>query len=175
MRIHLSLPPLLVSALLLFATGCAEKDSPGNSGTSGTSGTSGSTVNLPAQSMGQEQPLPPEKAFAVTVDALDGKTLIAQFRPAPAHYLYKSKIGFALKNSVGTALGQGIFPTGIAMSDPFFGEQEVYRQPVQITVPLVRDVSGPGKLSIVVTYQGCNERIGLCYSPIETSFDVMLP
>lgn len=41
-------------------------------------------------------PLPPELAFPLKVQVLDAKTLVAQFTPAPNHYLYKSKISFAL-------------------------------------------------------------------------------
>lgn len=120
-------------------------------------------------------PLPPEKAFPLKVEALDAKTLVAQFTPAPDHYLYKSKISFALTDATGARLNAVALPPGVARKDPFLGEQEIYRQQVQISLPLAREAGTPAKFTLVASYQGCNEKIGLCYSPIETPFEFKLP
>jgi thiol:disulfide interchange protein len=121
------------------------------------------------------EPLPPERAFPLKVDSLDQKTLLAVFTPAPDHYMYRSKIGFALKDATGVQLEAVALPPGIPKRDPFLGEQEIYRQPVQISLPLARVAGVPAKFTLVATYQGCNEKIGLCYSPIETTFEFNLP
>ncbi len=120
-------------------------------------------------------PLPPEQAFPLQIEALNAKTLVARFTPAPDHYLYKSKISFALKHAAGAQLEAAAMPAGVAKKDPFLGDQEVYRQLVQISLPLAREAGKPAKFTLVATYQGCNERIGLCYAPIETPFDFSLP
>ena len=122
-----------------------------------------------------EEPLPPEMAFPLKVEPIDAKTLVAQFTPAPEHYLYKSKITFTLKDSSGMALAPVTMPPGMPKKDPFLGDQEVYRQPTQITVPLLREAGRPARFTLVTSYQGCNERIGLCYSPIETASEFLLP
>ncbi|MDX1253540.1 MAG: hypothetical protein IDH49_15070 [Gammaproteobacteria bacterium] len=31
------------------------------------------------------------------------------------------------------------------------------------------------KITLLATYQGCNEKLGLCYSPIEKSVGLVLP
>lgn len=124
---------------------------------------------------GSTDPLPPEQAFPLKVEALDATTLLVQFTPAPDHYLYKSRISFALNGATGARLEAAAMPAGIPKKDQFLGDQEVYRQPVRISLPLAREAGKPAKFTLVATYQGCNERIGLCYSPIDTAFDFSLP
>lgn len=133
------------------------------------------SATAPATVTAVSEPLPPEQAFRIEVDALDGSKLIARFNPAPDHYLYKSRMSFALKSATGVQLDAVAMPAGVPKKDPFLGEQEVYRQPLQITVPLAREAGKPAKFTLVATYQGCNEKIGLCYPPIETPFDFSLP
>lgn len=135
------------------------------------------TPSSTPQSMagGSADPLPPEQAFPLKIEALDAKTLVAQFTPAPDHYLYKNKISFALKDAAGAQLEAAAMPAGVPKKDPFLGDQEVYRQLVQISLPLAREAGKQAKFTLVATYQGCNEKIGLCYAPIETSFDFSLP
>lgn len=137
--------------------------------------TSKTPPSAPLSAGASADPLPPEKAFPLKVEALNANTLVAQFTPAPDHYLYKSKISFALKNSTTARLGAVALPPGVSKNDPFLGEQEIYRQPVQISLPLARETGKPAQFTLVATYQGCNEIIGLCYSPIETPFEFKLP
>ena len=123
----------------------------------------------------EAEPLSPEQAFPLKVTALDSKTLLADFTPAADHYLYKTRISFVLKDASGVRLEPVLMPAGTPKQDPNFGEQEVYHQPLQIVLPLARTAGRPAKFTLVATYQGCNEKIGLCYSPIETPFDFTLP
>jgi thiol:disulfide interchange protein DsbD len=57
------------------------------------------------------------------------------------------------------------FPKGVLKIDPYFGNQEIYKQQVQVSVPFSRFDGGAHPLAIKVTYQGCAEA-GLCYPPI---------
>ena len=86
----------------------------------------------------QFEPLPPELAFSLKVDSLDQKTLRAVISPAPDHYLYKSRITFALKNATDVQLEAVTLPPGISKKDPFLGEQDIYKHPVNISLPLAR-------------------------------------
>lgn len=167
MNIDIKIPSrAIVCTLAVVALSACSDRKPGSESLSqGLVSTSPSTAGASAD------PLPPEQAFPLKVEALDGKTLVAQFTPAPNHYLYKSKITFTLKDATGARLEAVPMPAGVPKKDPFLGDQEVYRQPVQISLPLAREAGKPAKFTLVATYQGCNEKIGLCYSPIETLFD----
>jgi thiol:disulfide interchange protein DsbD len=66
-------------------------------------------------------------------------------------------------------------PRGEIKDDPAFGKVEVYRHPVQAIITLNRKNLDAGRLTLHATYQGCNEPVGVCYPPIEKSYDVTLP
>ena len=160
---------LLGTCTLLALSACSDRKQAAEPGTQAVAPASPQTTSVSAE------PLPPEQAFPLKIEATDGRTLVAQFTPAPEHYLYRSKTSFALKDATGVRLEAVKMPAGIPKKDPFLGDQEIYRQPVQISLPLAREAGKPAKFTLVATYQGCNERIGLCYSPIETTFDFKLP
>lgn len=170
MNIDIKIPSRAVVCVLaaVALSACFDKKQASEPGTQAPPSTSPSTAGASAD------PLPPERAFPLKVQAPDAKTLVAQFTPAPDHYLYKSKISFALKGATGARLEAVPMPAGVPKKDPFLGDQEVYRQPVQISLPLAREAGKSAKFTLVATYQGCNEKIGLCYSPIETAFDFNL-
>jgi thiol:disulfide interchange protein len=58
------------------------------------------------------EPLPPEKAFRIKVEAIDGKTVIATLTPAPEHYLYRKTVRFAAKDAKGVRLAGMVLPNG---------------------------------------------------------------
>lgn len=120
------------------------------------------------------QPLPPDQAFKFSVSVKGPQTLIAEFKPAKDHYIYKSKVRFAVKNASGVLIREVRLPAGEIKKDPFLGTMEVFKEAFRAEIVLDRAPKAR-KFTLVTTYQGCNEKIGLCYSPIEKSVDLMLP
>lgn len=51
---------------------------------------------------------------------------------------------------------------------------EAYKELFQTELVLNRSPKAK-KFTLLATYQGCNEKLGLCYSPIEKSVDLVLP
>ncbi|MCK5886480.1 MAG: protein-disulfide reductase DsbD N-terminal domain-containing protein, partial [Alcanivorax sp.] len=88
--------------------------------------------------------------------------------------LYKSKVIFALKNASGVMIRQVQLPAGEVKNDPFFGQMEVYHKPIQAEIILDRSPKAKS-LTLLARYQGCNEKIGVCYPPIDKSVDLELP
>ena len=117
--------------------------------------------------------LPPDLAFTLNVKAIDGNTLLADFKPAPSYYLYRDKISFSLKNSAGISIAKVTLPAGDIKTDPNFGKTEVYHQPFQARIELKREDLKAGKLTLAATFQGCSEK-GICYPPINKTFDLTL-
>tara|TARA_B100000686_G_scaffold281224_1_gene302808 strand:- start:5378 stop:7381 length:2004 start_codon:yes stop_codon:yes gene_type:complete len=121
-----------------------------------------------------EELLPPDQAFKLTIKARNGNTLIAEFEPAKNYYLYKDKISFKPKNT--EILIENIsVPKGKIKNDPTFGQTEVYYKPFQAVISLKREVPAATQFTIAATYQGCNEPIGVCYAPIEKIIKLTIP
>jgi thiol:disulfide interchange protein DsbD len=119
--------------------------------------------------------LPPDQAFQVTIHARDATTLVADLTPAKDYYLYRDRTKFRVQSPAGITIANVDLPRGEIKDDPAFGKVEVYRHPVQTIITLNRKNLDAGRLTLHATYQGCNEPVGVCYPPIEKSYDVTLP
>ncbi len=122
----------------------------------------------------EQELLPPDEAFKLSLEIRDDRTLIARLTPAKDYYLYRDKINFESK-STGIHIDQVTLPAGKMKQDPTFGQTEVYYQPLEAIISLRRDASAPEQLSLAATYQGCNEPVGVCYAPINKVNDILLP
>tara|TARA_R110002073_G_scaffold114673_3_gene251988 strand:+ start:3440 stop:5365 length:1926 start_codon:yes stop_codon:yes gene_type:complete len=123
----------------------------------------------------QQELLPPDQAFKMSIVVQDGNTLVANFEPAKDYYLYRDKIVFEPKVP-GTLIDRITLPQGKMKDDLTFGQTEVYYEPFQAIISLKREVSTTDQvLNLAATYQGCNEPIGVCYAPINKVVDLTLP
>src|SRR5687768_16542512 len=122
----------------------------------------------------EQELLPPDQAFKLKVKVQDENTLVAQFEPAKNYYLYKDKVAFKPK-STGTTIERISLPQGKMKSDVTFGQVEVFHEPFEARISLKRDTPSTDKLTLVATYQGCNELIGVCYAPINKVIELTLP
>ena len=121
-----------------------------------------------------EEPLPPDEAFKLKVFAKGSNSVVAEFTTAKGHYLYKNKTFFALRNSSGVLIKEVRLPPGEVKNDPFLGTMETYKKPFRAEIIL--DRKPPTKrLTLLASYQGCNEKIGVCYPPQQKPFDLVLP
>ncbi len=122
----------------------------------------------------EQELLPPDQAFKLTVKVRSADTLIAEFKPTKNYYLYKDKIAFK-PESKGTLIEKISLPQGKMKNDPTFGKTEVYYKPFQAVISLKREISASNQLTLAATYQGCNEPIGVCYAPIDKVIKLTLP
>ncbi|MEO7320108.1 MAG: protein-disulfide reductase DsbD [Nitrosospira sp.] len=122
----------------------------------------------------EQELLPPDQAFKLTVKIRDENTLVAQFEPAKDYYLYRNKVAFKSQNAE-TLIEKILLPQGAVKSDLTFGQVEVFHKPFEAVISLKREASSTNKLTLVATYQGCNEPIGVCYAPINKVIELTLP
>lgn len=120
------------------------------------------------------EPLPPDQAFKFKAAFKRPDTVVAEIIPAKQHYLYKNKTRFALKNASGVLIREVKLPAGEAKNDPFFGPIEVYKAPVMVEILLDRTPKAQA-FTLFASYQGCNEKLGVCYPPIEKSVEMKFP
>jgi len=98
--------------------------------------------------------LPVEKAFVVTSERLESGETQLYWQITDGYYLYQKRLKFdGLPAEQHPAL-----PEGEAHSDEFFGEQQVYRQGLELKIP----AGATGQIK--VGFQGCADA-GLCYPP----------
>ena len=105
----------------------------------------------------QDEFLPPDEAFALSVERISSDRYVAQWHIAPEYYLYRDKTSIAEQDS--THQSQYQMPAGEILEDPFFGITEVYRN--VLSVPFIAESE-----AVTLSYQGCADA-GLCY-PVQT-------
>ncbi|MDH5245960.1 MAG: protein-disulfide reductase DsbD family protein [Betaproteobacteria bacterium] len=115
--------------------------------------------------------LEPERAFALSVQAVDEKTVEVRFVIANGYYLYREKMKFAVEPAVLAAEPQ--LPPGALKDDPFFGAVETYRDRFALRLPLA-GVEPGRKVTVKAESQGCAD-VGVCYPPQVQSVTVTLP
>jgi len=98
--------------------------------------------------------LPVDKAFVFTSQRLESGETQLFWQIADGYYLYQKRLKFD-----GLPIGQQpALPQGEAHSDGVFGEQQVYRQGLELKIP----AGATGQVK--VGFQGCADA-GLCYPP----------
>ncbi|HCH25160.1 MAG TPA: protein-disulfide reductase DsbD [Oceanospirillaceae bacterium] len=116
-----------------------------------------SAESLFGQSANQH-PLPPEKAFAIGSQQVDGKLAVV-WNVADGYYLYQDKISVTL---AGTDITSGVeLPKAKLKDDPLFGSTYVYYGQLSAMLNLPQATAGE---ILTVGYQGCWEG-GVCYPP----------
>ena len=115
----------------------------------------------------------PDLAFQMKVSVKDANTILAELMPAKGYYLYRERIKFSLKDANGIAIGAVNLPTGEMKNDQIFGRTQVYKKPVLAEITLNR-TSKANAVTLVASYQGCHEKLGVCYPPIEKAVKLTL-
>jgi thiol:disulfide interchange protein DsbD len=118
--------------------------------------------------------LPPEQAFTVNVRVKDASSLVAEFTPAKGYYLYRDRISFKIAEPAAMKVAGVKLPQGEMKPDPTFGNVEVYHTPFDAIVTLERPADAVLKGRLHFSYQGCSDS-GVCYPPIDKTFDFALP
>lgn len=122
----------------------------------------------------EDELLEPDQAFKLKVSVKGPTTVVAELIPADGYYMYRDKIRFSVKDSSGVAIKTVKLPAGDIKTDKFFGRMETYKKPIQAEITLDRTPNAKN-LMLVAAYQGCHEKLGVCYPPIDKSVNLSLP
>ncbi len=114
----------------------------------------------------QQEFLPVDEAFRLTIQAISPTSVSADFQVAEGYYLYRDKIQFTTQPE--DSIESAALPSGKTKQDPYFGEVEIYETGFTATVGFSRDIAG---LTLHASYQGCAND-GICYSPVNKTFDL---
>jgi len=114
----------------------------------------GAQVNIPG----------PDEVFRLSASKSADGGIILDWAIAPDMYLYRDKVivsaspGDAEPIPVETSPGQ-------KKDDPTFGTTEVYHDAARATVSAGALAAAGSPQTVHVTYQGCAEKLGICYPP----------
>lgn len=137
------------------------------------SGAQKGLASLFSSSPKEDELVEPDQAFKLTLAAKGPSAVFADLVPAKGYYLYKDKIRFAVKNSDGVTINAVKLPAGEMKVDQIFGKTEIYRKAIPVEIGLNRTPKAKS-VTLVASYQGCHEKLGVCYPPIEKTLTVAL-
>ncbi|AIA45935.1 thiol:disulfide interchange protein precursor [Serratia sp. FS14] len=106
---------------------------------------------------GGSQFVPVDRAFAFDFKQ-QGSQVTLNWQIRPGYYLYRQQIKLVPQQAT---LGAFTLPEGLSHKDEFFGEVAIFKQQLNLQVPLQQAAANA---SLSVTYQGCAEA-GFCYPP----------
>ncbi len=123
-------------------------------------------------SINEDDLLPVEEAFALSLEADADARLRLRFEIAEGYYLYRHRTALsALSGEV--EIGELELPAGTAYTDEFFGDVETYRGVLDASAPLLRSATAQ-TAEFEVRYQGCAD-VGVCYPPERQRLRVAVP
>ncbi|MGP2925562.1 protein-disulfide reductase DsbD [Serratia bockelmannii] len=106
---------------------------------------------------GGSQFVPVDQAFTFDFKQ-QGNQVTLNWQIRPGYYLYRQQIKLVPQQAT---LGAFTLPEGLSYKDEFFGEVAIFKQQLNLQVPLQQAAANA---SLSVTYQGCAEA-GFCYPP----------
>lgn len=117
--------------------------------------------------------LPVDSAFALTALIEANTNIVLMWNMPPGYYLYKKSL--VVETSANTQPLTLTLSVGVTLSDEFFGDVEVYFDKLLLSLPLSQfDPTENGTIDLLVTYQGCAEKL-YCYPLMQKNVSLMLP
>jgi thiol:disulfide interchange protein DsbD len=121
---------------------------------------------------GEPDILKPEQAFRYTISATADE-IVVRWRIEPAHYLYRERMSYESRTP-GITLGSAVIPAGTPHNDEYFGQMHIFRDQLEVRLPVSDRPPGAVSLTLAIKSQGCAD-IGLCYPPQLWLANVELP
>ncbi|NWG86589.1 MAG: protein-disulfide reductase DsbD [Hydrogenophilaceae bacterium] len=122
---------------------------------------------------GEPELLPADQAFKLSLSPAGNNAVTARFDLAKSYYLYRDKIKFSVVSPANVKVAGVDLPQAEEKTDPNFGKMFVYHDDLTATVRLEGLPATGGAVKLKASYQGCSEK-GVCYPPIDKSFDLNL-
>jgi len=114
----------------------------------------------------QTEFLPVDEAYQLSVIGDGKQQALLQWLIAPNYYLYRHAFAAKARTANGNVDLTLAIPDGLAKTDEFFGDVEVYYGAVDASLALAEAAE---LIELSITYQGCADA-GLCYPPETKTF-----
>lgn len=130
-------------------------------------------LGLVPWALAEEEFLEPDQAFRLSAEAAGENAVRVRWEIADGYYLYQSKLGFQ-STTEGISIGEPTLPAAETKEDEFFGQVQIYRDRLEIQLPVERSPGAPNRLTLEARSQGCADA-GLCYPPRRQQLEIELP
>ncbi|WP_414470936.1 protein-disulfide reductase DsbD [Microvirga sp. M2] len=111
----------------------------------------------------------PDEVFRLNVSKGSDGSVNLGWSIAPDMYLYRDKVIVSTADSKQVPVETG---PGQPKDDPTFGETEVYHDAAHAIVTAAALEAAGSPQILRVTYQGCADKLGICYPPVTKSVDL---
>jgi thiol:disulfide interchange protein DsbD len=126
-------------------------------------------LTLSAPGFAEEEFLEPEDAFRLSARLASDQLLEVHYQIAEGYYMYRDRFRFEVEPE-SVVLGAARFPDGEWHEDAFFGRSEIYRNEVNIQIPILSGIGEARAIRLVAVSQGCADG-GICYLPTRQTMD----
>jgi len=110
-----------------------------------------------------------DQAFVLKTPTVNNQKIVVEWQIAEDYKLYKDKMSIHATN---ITLGVPQYSKFKTVDDPLFGKSDVFADKANITIPYTGTAN---TAEVTVKYQGCADKIGVCYPPQTRTFTVNLP
>jgi len=110
-----------------------------------------------------------DDAFQLQTPSVENGKIVVQWKIAEDYKLYKDKMSVTSDNVTLKSLE---FSKAKMVDDALFGKTEVFSKEAVIKVPYSATIS---TANLTIKYQGCADKIGVCYPPQTREFKISLP
>ena len=113
-----------------------------------------------------------DQAFQFTSKVKKADRLLLTWEITNGYYLYLNKFKL-VSLTPGIKVGEPSFPASQTKHDVAFGNVEIFRDRLEVEIPLQRQDLKLNKLMLEVSFQGCAD-VGVCYMPVKktVTFDL---
>jgi thiol:disulfide interchange protein DsbD len=118
--------------------------------------------------------LSPDEAFKLAMQSGKDGAFSVDFGIAPGHYLYRDKIRLSVQTPAGARVEGLQLPAAEVKDDPTFGKTHIYHASFTANARLAGLPAGATQATVIAAYQGCSEKQGICYPPMEARFTLSL-
>ncbi|WP_019557694.1 protein-disulfide reductase DsbD [Thiomicrorhabdus arctica] len=113
-----------------------------------------------------------DDAFTLQPPTIKDQNIILSWKIADDYHLYRDKMSIT---SDSTAVQAAQYSKAKMVDDAIFGKTEIYEHSATASLPFQNSSNNAITTTLTVSYQGCADKIGVCYPPQTRTFKIELP
>ena len=120
----------------------------------------------------EDELLEVDEAFKLLPPTIKNQKILISWKIAEDYHLYRDKMSITADS---TAVQAATYSQAKLVDDALFGKTETYEYNAAASLPFQNSTNSAITTTLTVKYQGCADKIGVCYPPQTRTFLVELP